>query len=58
VLVPVPNAPSVAQAMRALGVAVRPFAALPAVGDALRVSVGPWEMMEACLRALSQAANG
>jgi histidinol-phosphate aminotransferase len=55
VLVPVPNAAAVAQAMRASGVAVRPFAGLPGVGDALRIAVGPWEMMEACLTALERA---
>jgi len=55
VLVPVPNAPAVAQAMRAAGVAVRPFGALPGIGDALRISVGPWEMMETCLAALRGA---
>jgi histidinol-phosphate aminotransferase len=55
VLLPVPSAPTVARAMRAAGVAVRPFAALPGIGDALRISVGPWEMMERCLVALREA---
>ncbi len=52
VLVPVPDAAETARRMRERGVAVRPFAGLPHVGDALRISVGPWEMMEACLEGL------
>jgi histidinol-phosphate aminotransferase len=38
--------------LRARGVAVRPFPALPGVGEAVRVTIGPWEMMDACLAAL------
>jgi histidinol-phosphate/aromatic aminotransferase/cobyric acid decarboxylase-like protein len=36
-------------------VAVRPFVGLPHVGDALRISVGPWEMVEECIAALREA---
>ena len=53
-LVPVPDAAGISSAMRERGVAVRPFPALPYVGDALRISVGPWEMLEACLGALRE----
>lgn len=52
VCVPVPGAVAVGQALRARGVAVRPFEGLPHVGDALRISVGPWEQMESLLGAL------
>lgn len=52
VCVPVPGAVAVGQALRARGVAVRPFEALPRVGDALRISVGPWEQMTVLLEAL------
>lgn len=52
VCVPVPGAVAVGQALRARGVAVRPFEALPQVGDALRISVGPWEQMTVLLEAL------
>jgi histidinol-phosphate/aromatic aminotransferase/cobyric acid decarboxylase-like protein len=38
-----PSAVAVGQALRARGVAARPFPALPHVGDTLRISVGPWE---------------
>lgn len=41
-----------AEALRAHGVAVRAFPGLPVCGDAIRVSVGPWEAMERFLEAL------
>jgi histidinol-phosphate/aromatic aminotransferase/cobyric acid decarboxylase-like protein len=41
----------VGQALRAHGVAVRPFPALPHIGDTLRISVGPWSMLERFLAA-------
>ena len=55
VLVPVPGAAGVAARMRERGVAVRPFAALAGVGDTLRITIGPWPMMAACLAALEDA---
>ena len=55
VCVPVANAVAVGQAMRARGVAVRPFPDLPHIGDALRFSVGPWAMLESCLAAFDAA---
>jgi histidinol-phosphate aminotransferase len=54
VLVPVPDAERLAAALRERGIAVRPFAALPRVGDALRISLGPWEQVDECLRALGE----
>ena len=57
VLVPVAGAAAVGGRMRALGVAVRPFPALAGVGDALRISVGPWETMETCLDAFDRARS-
>lgn len=38
--------------LREHGVAVRPFTDIPAMGEGLRVTVGPWPMMEAFLQAL------
>jgi histidinol-phosphate aminotransferase len=66
VLVPVRGAADVARRMRALGVAVRAFGALPPVsaalrasgGGALRITVGPWELMERALDALASAIGG
>ena len=60
VLVPITNANARARHMRSLGVAVRPFEGLPPISDALRksagsalrISVGPWDMIEAALAAL------
>jgi histidinol-phosphate/aromatic aminotransferase/cobyric acid decarboxylase-like protein len=41
--------------LRARGVAVRPFANLPHAGECIRVTIGPWEMMESFLEALGAA---
>lgn len=38
--------------LRERGVAVRPFSGIPGMGDGLRVSIGPWPLMEAFLEAL------
>jgi len=53
--VPMKNVVQVGNALRARGVAARPFPNLPHVGDALRISVGPWSMMETFLAALPAA---
>lgn len=55
VLVPVSDAPHTATRMRQLGVAVRPFAGLAVVGDALRISVAPWPVLEEVLDALHES---
>jgi histidinol-phosphate aminotransferase len=47
------RASDVNTALRARGVAIRPFPALPHAGDCIRVTVGPWQMMETFLTALS-----
>lgn len=65
VLVPMPGAVGVTARMRQLGVAVRPFSALPTVspalrasnGDAIRISVGPWSMLQRALAALATALD-
>ncbi len=51
VLVPVGNAALVEAFMRDAGVAVRRFDRLPGIGDAVRITVGPWPLMERCLDA-------
>jgi histidinol-phosphate aminotransferase len=48
------SAMEVHRALQAHGVAGRPFPNLPDVGDALRITVGPWELMERFLEALDQ----
>jgi histidinol-phosphate aminotransferase len=55
VCVPVPNCVAVGMAMREKGVGVRPFPALPRVGDCLRISVGPWPLVEQAVKALAAA---
>ena len=54
ILFPVPDGSARAwnEALRAQGVAVRPFPACRDVGDALRVTVAPWPMLERFLDAL------
>jgi histidinol-phosphate aminotransferase len=57
VLVPLPRVDRVSARMRELGVAVRPFPAMTGIGDAIRITVGPWAMMEECLRVLDQVLS-
>jgi histidinol-phosphate aminotransferase len=56
VLVPVETeAVALAARMRDFGVSVRAFPRLEGIGDALRISIGPPQMMTACLDALTKA---
>lgn len=43
-----------ALALRAVGIGVRPFSKIPELGDALRITIGPWEMMDDLLDALDR----
>ena len=43
-----------ALALREVGIGVRPFAGIPDIGEGLRVTVGPWEMMEHFLTTLDR----
>ncbi len=54
-LVPTPRAAALAPRLRELGVGVRPYMGLLGVGDALRVTVGPWILMQTFLDALRRA---
>ena len=64
VLVPTTRAPEIAQRMRAGGVLVRSFTGLPleidafakAGGSALRIGVGPWDMMQTMLSVLAEVS--
>ena len=51
-LVPTPRAREMAVALHRRGVAVRAFSKLPVVGDAMRLTIGPWPMMEKVLEAI------
>ena len=57
VLVPVEKSAAVEIRMRARGVAVRRFDKLTAIGDAVRIGIGPWPMMEQCLDAFRAATS-
>ena len=46
------SAAGISAGLKGRGVAVRPFAGLPEIGDAIRVSVGPWTLLERFLAAL------
>ena len=52
VCVPMADCVQVGLALRERGVAVRPFPGLPHLGDTLRISVGPWPLLERFLAAL------
>lgn len=52
VLVPVKKPAEAAKRMLDAGIGVRAFANLAGIGGALRITIGPWQMMEACLDAL------
>jgi histidinol-phosphate aminotransferase len=52
VLVPVKDCVADSQELRRMGIAVRALPSLPGIGDALRIGIGPWDLMELCLDAL------
>jgi histidinol-phosphate/aromatic aminotransferase/cobyric acid decarboxylase-like protein len=56
VLVPVKDCASVSERLRRLGIGVRALPSLPGIGDAIRIGIGPWELMERCLDALGTVA--
>lgn len=52
VLVPVADARAANRALRAKGIAVRAFESLPGIGDALRITVAPWSVLETVVAVL------
>ncbi len=56
VLLPVADTVAARALLREKGIAVRVFDDLPQTGGALRITIGPWEYMEACLVALDELA--
>ena len=52
---PTGDARADAGTLRAAGIGVRPFTDIPGIEQGLRVTVGPWESMEAFLTALDSA---
>lgn len=55
VLVPVANAKQVSELMKNDGVAVRSFENLYDIGGAVRITIGPWDMMDRCVSALASS---
>ena len=56
VLLPVKDCAAASERLRRQGIGVRALPALPGIGDALRIGIGPWDMMERCLDALGGIA--
>ena len=57
VLVPVDDAALMGSIMRKDGIAVRPYPGLRGLGETLRITVGPWPVMERALDALCAARD-
>ena len=55
VLVPVPDCAVVSRRLERAGIRVRALPGLTGIGDAIRIAIGPWEMMQRCLDALVAA---
>ena len=53
--VPTPNAVALERALWKRGVGVRLYRGLTGIGDAIRMTVGPWNLMVALIRGLEQA---
>jgi histidinol-phosphate/aromatic aminotransferase/cobyric acid decarboxylase-like protein len=55
VLVPVANSREISSKLLLDGVAVRQLENLAGIGDAVRITIGPWPMLEECVTALKSA---
>jgi histidinol-phosphate aminotransferase len=53
VLVPVDDCVDTSRKLERAGIRVRPLAGLPGIGDAIRIAIGPWEVMERCVDVLA-----
>jgi histidinol-phosphate aminotransferase len=53
--VPVPTVDRLVAALDADHISVRRFTALRGIGDALRITIGPWPVMERVLRVVEQS---
>ena len=52
VLIPVNDCAASSRKLERAGICARPLRDLAGIGDAMRVAIGPWNMMERCLDAL------
>jgi histidinol-phosphate aminotransferase len=55
VLVPVDDCGATSSRLERAGIRVRAFPDLSGIGDAIRIAIGPWDMMQRCLDALAAA---
>jgi histidinol-phosphate aminotransferase len=53
VLVPVGDCAAVSRRLERAGIRVRALPRLACIGDAIRIAIGPWDMMQRCLDALA-----
>ncbi|PYO04340.1 MAG: hypothetical protein DMD30_15860 [Gemmatimonadetes bacterium] len=54
VLVPVVDCAAVAVRLERVGVRVRALPGLSGIGDAIRIAIGPWDMIQRCLDVLAE----
>jgi histidinol-phosphate aminotransferase len=52
VLVPVDDCAAIARRLARAGICVRPLPLLAGIGDAIRIAIGPWDMMQQCVETL------
>ena len=52
VLIPVNDCAASSGKLERAGICARPFRNLPGIGDAMRIAIGPWNIMQLCLDAL------
>jgi histidinol-phosphate aminotransferase len=52
VLLPVNDCAATSRKLERGGICARPFRKLPGIGDAVRIAIGPWDIMQRCLDAL------
>jgi histidinol-phosphate aminotransferase len=52
VLIPVNDCAVSSGKLERAGICARPFRDLPGIGDAMRIAIGPWKIMQLCLDAL------
>lgn len=57
-LVPTPKTVVLAARLRANGIGIRAFQNLPGLGDAMRITAGPWPVMERVLSVIADGLEG
>lgn len=57
VLVPVDDCTTTYKALERQGIRVRALPALPGIGDAIRIAIGPWDVMQRCVDAMVEALS-